>query len=262
MCRVRKVLDGIDELIASSLGLVSSGGGKALHQIPSARRLGLNPPILDASILVRRILARIERNWLDARLEGPIRLASRKNWRWEKQLYISKNNTRKETLIEKAIALECDGDWINQVPTLSGVIDASSEQHCNIDLIHKVSPGEFEFIELKYDSDTPLFAAFEILKYGMVYAFSRRNATELGYDPANILLNAKRVTLIVLAPSEYYGCIGHSYRWLESALSNALRGFGEWGFMMDFRFEHFSSRATTPRMQVEGRARLYLPERG
>jgi hypothetical protein len=223
------------------------------------RRVGCSPVPFDGAALIRAILERIEENWLGARLEGSIRLASRENWRWEKKCYISGQNKSREKILEKQIARECDDSWINQVPTLSGVIDAKSERHCNVDLVHRVSDDEFEFIELKFDSDTPAYAAFEILKYGLVYTFSRKNSSALGYDAANILLNAKNITLIVLAPSAYYVGGSCDLRWLESALSSALSSFGDWGFKMDFHFESFSAHTPTARTLIGSRSRIFIP---
>lgn len=36
--------------------------------------------------------------------------------------------------------------------------DEKSETHCNIDLVSRVGGNSYEFIELKYDDATPVFA--------------------------------------------------------------------------------------------------------
>jgi hypothetical protein len=92
---------------------------------------------------------------------------------------------------------------VNQVPTASGVV-GSGGRHRNLDLIHRTAPGEYEFIELKVGSDTPLYAAMEAVSYGLIYLCSRLNCEALGYAPANMLLSASRVELKVLAPALFY----------------------------------------------------------
>jgi hypothetical protein len=234
---VASILTGIDALIDQYLGLASIGSDPQYHHKRSAHHLTAKPSSFDGTALIPAMLRKIEENWLEARLNGERRFGSRKNWGWEKQPYISDHNSSAEKVIEKAIARECDDDWVNQVPTMSGLLDGYSEKHCNIDLVHRLSHGQFEFIELKIDSNTPLFAAFEVLKYGLVYVFSRQHAAELGYDPANALLNATSVTFSVLAPTDYY--VGYDLRWLEAELSNALHEVGKPGLTMNFRFEQF-----------------------
>jgi hypothetical protein len=202
------------------------------------------------------MLSRIEHNWMEARRVGAIRrAASSENWRWEKKTYISENNRSKEKTLEKEIARVSDESWVNQVPTLSGVISTTAERHCNIDLVHRSADSEFEFIELKVDSDTAMFAAFEILKYGAVYVFSRNHASELGYDPAKVLLKARRIMLCVLAPKQYYEPF--NLDWLERELSRGLRDLGLSNVDMDFRFEHFGEGAMTAREVLQRRTPLY-----
>jgi hypothetical protein len=248
------VLGGVDELIDQSLGTMGIGTLPHYRHKKSALLLRSKPITFGGVALIRQILYQIDRNW-QVRPKERIRKASSENWRWKKQLEISECNRSEEKKIEKAIALEGDDNWVNQVPTSSGLLDATSERSCDIDLVHRVSEDEFEFIELKIDSDTPMFAAFEVLKYGMIYVFSRRHASELGYNADNILLNAKSIALCVLAPTKYYA--QYNLRWLESELSNGLREFGSPDARMDFHFEHFPSSAGTLTNPVESRKRVY-----
>ncbi len=250
------VLTGLERLINRHLGLYEAGPEKC-HQKSVAFSLSTIPRSFDAKSLIRLMLCQIEHNWSESRNGGSTRSASRQNWRWEKQLYISDHNSSEEKQVEKAIAADCGDDWVNQVPTISGLLDGTSEKHCNIDLVHRIEDGNFEFIELKIESDTPLFAAFEVLKYGLVYVFSRQYAAELGYDPANDLLNATSVTLCVLAPTVYFA--GYDLRWLEAELSKALHSLGAPGLTMDFRFEHFPATATTATGIVKHRQPFYQP---
>jgi hypothetical protein len=249
------VFAGVDELIDKSLGMTSIGRTPQYFHKTSASRLAAKPPAFDGASLIRQIDDQIERNWLQARVNGQIRPASSQNWRWKKQLYISEHNESREKKTEKKIADECDDNWVNQVPTSSGLLNSTSDRACSIDLVHRVSASEFEFVELKIDSDTPLFAAFEILKYGMMFVFSRRHSTELGYNPAGELLNAKTITLCVLAPSQYYA--GQNLDWLEAELSRGLRELKSADFCMDFHFEYFLQRSGTGTKLIESRRRIY-----
>lgn len=233
------IFEGVDELIDRSLGVLDIGKPPHHRHKSSALKLNAKPYRFDAHELCQLMLMRIEQNWTCARSEGIARIPSQENWRWEKQTYISAGNRSQEKLIEKGIAVDCDESWVNQVPTASGLMDSTSERHCNIDLIHRVAQNEFEFIELKYDSDTPVFGAFELLKYSMLYLFSRKYATVLGYSlESRPLLAAESVHLCVLAPYAYFG--QYTLQWLQASLNQALseREFLPQGLKMDFRFEY------------------------
>ena len=177
-------------------------------------------------------------NWA-AGQQASTRKPSAKNWRWEKKLYISQNNQSPEKRCEKAIAEHCGEDWVNQVPTASGLLNGVNEKHCNIDLVHRIAPTEFEFIELKYEDGTPLSAGFEILKYGLLYVFSRRYAAMLGYsEPRNSILGASVVHLRVVAPAAYY--LRFRMDWLQNEANLGLGSLRLDGYEMDFRFESMS----------------------
>lgn len=185
-----------------------------------------------------------------------MRLGSSQNWRWEKKPKISLENRSKEKQIEKAIVSERGDEWVNQVPTASGLMTSTNEQHCNVDLAHRISNGVFELIELKYGSNTPVFAAFEILKYGLLYVFSRTHADELGYGADREMLHANQIALCVLAPYSYYS----DYRvdWLEKDLASALGTCVDIpGLRMTFRFDQFSPQAADVNGVLGTRHRLH-----
>lgn len=58
------------------------------------------------------------------------------------------------------------------------------------------------FIELKLDSDNPLYAAFEILGYGVAYIQARQHG--LGGKGIHDVMLADRIDLVVLAPKRWY----------------------------------------------------------
>ena len=95
-------------------------------------------------------------------------------------------------------------------------------------------------------SDTPLFAAMEILKNGLVFLYSRRWRALLGYvESRNPILWADAVALVVLAPAPFYVLDGKpcDFRWLAEGLRAGLTALvaeeRDAGLGFDFRFEQF-----------------------
>jgi len=115
--------------------------------------------------------------------------------------------------------------WANQIPVASGLLGPHADKRRAVDLAHRCQSHRsqrcYVLIELKERSDTPLYAAFEILRYGLLYVFSRRRIKDLQYDATEQpLLRAERIHLRVLAPHEYYKCC--KLDWLEKDLSQAI----------------------------------------
>lgn len=161
--------------------------------------------------------------------------ASQENWRWcAPQTYISKQNRSPEVVLERAIARAFDAagreEWANQVPVASGVVRSSAERRRAIDLVHKRDDGHYEFIELKIASETPLYAAFEIISYVGIWLLSRNGV--LGKP----LLEAKRIDARVLAPAAYYAPFSLSR--IEQTLNQELQEYGaRYGTMLSFGFD-------------------------
>jgi hypothetical protein len=202
---------------------------------------GAAPLGFDEEALIEGIYLQVERNW---RASAVGRSPSIQNWRFEKQLKIDARNRSPEKTLEKAIAELAGETWANQVPTASGLVNATSDRSRNLDLVCQADPGRFEFIELKLESDTPLYAAIEMLEYGVLYLFYRLNFVADARD--NVLLAAKTVHLRVLAPVAYYR--GYRFEWLESALTKGLQAVIEkrGGPMMDFMFMAFPKEFNWP----------------
>src|SRR5690349_862298 len=123
-----------------------------IPEIIQAHTAGPNP---DIGALLEAMLARVEANWA----VSPNRLAGKRpsaqNWRFQSMLGIAAHNQSPEKTLEKAIArlVQHDG-WVNQVPTASGLFQASRDKSRNIDLVRRVAARSYEFIELKVHSDT------------------------------------------------------------------------------------------------------------
>jgi hypothetical protein len=231
------ISDGIEELIDVALGTGHIGTTVPhFRHKTAALLLSSEPPVLDVPALLEAITNRLWQNWNLGQERRP-RRGSPENWRWEKKPWISNLNLSNEKRCEKLIATTCGEEWVNQVPTASGLMNRTRERHCDIDLVHRVAPSEYELIELKYDDSTPLFAAFELLKYGMLYVFSRDFAKELGYDlDEKPVLAARVLHLRVLAPETYFA--GFNLKWLQDSINAGLITYlKRSGYRMDFRFE-------------------------
>ena len=69
---------------------------------------------------------------------------------------------------------QADPVWFNQIPVSSGIIQHGKGSRA-IDLVCRRSRGQYDFVELKFPkgapTETPLFAALEVLKYGLIYLY-------------------------------------------------------------------------------------------
>lgn len=167
---------------------------------------------------------------------------STSNWRWESQPKIADHNPSVEKWIEKTLA-RCFSDKLtNQVPAASDLAGKNQDRKRSIDLVLR-GPGEktYQFIELKItgESGWPLYAAFEVLSYGLLYLHARRELD--GRYPGKALMEANTVHLRVLAPVSYYS-EWNSERLrtrLVKPLDKALRQFAGKSVVMDFGLSSF-----------------------
>lgn len=192
---VTSLLDGVDDLLDRFISTPRKG--QAPWYRHKSNHLGLDASALDGRAMIRAVYERICENWAGAETRVP----SRQNWRWCKMLEISDRNTSPEKCLETIARLKGD-DWVNQIPTASGVV-GSEERQRNIDLGHRIRPGHYDLFELKVGSNTPLHAVVECMAYGVVYLFSRAHRAELGYEGLE-LIEAETIQVKVLAPSDYY----------------------------------------------------------
>ena len=180
----------------------------------------------------------IETNWQLSK-PGPQRSPPKQNWRWQKQPYVDPATSSNEKSLEKAIVRVTGDDWVNQIPTASGLYDANHDKLRNVDLAHRIKAGEFELIELKVRSDNPLFATMECLKYAALFLFAR-----LHYHPdfqtTSELLSSSITHWRVLAPASYFS--GWNLGWLEQEIGEGLCAFSRSrlaGLVVDFAFTQF-----------------------
>jgi len=197
--------------------------GENLNQKSTCRRLDRAPPPgREMERLVARLYDQVHQNWIN---RVPFdRRPSPKNWRLVPQTELQEGNKSPEVLLERAIGkLSHQGllkEWVNQVPVASGLISSNSSRRAAIDLVHWRG-NTATFYELKWNSNTPLFAAFEILQYGLAFLCFHANQQELGPLESK-LFSAQQIHLKVLAPASYYA--GYQHTWLTQALCSGLKG--------------------------------------
>ena len=237
----KSILNGVGEIIDGALGLCIDAKtiGKAPHyrHRKSCMMLSSEPVTdFDGKALIKKIYEKIESNL------AADRRPSRENWRLTKnhaKIDEGKANNREkkiEVKLERNI-ITMD-DWFNQVPTASGLVNERSDKRGSIDLVHRCDGQLYEFIELKVTSNNPLYAAMEILQYGVLYMLARQ-AMNAGEEKE--LLKAKAIHLKVLAPTNYYERF-KKLRWLESDINSGLEKFlreRALPFQMTFKFEAF-----------------------
>lgn len=201
------------------------------------------PPDRSATELSQNIHRKIADNFRNAKR----RSTSKQLWRW-KQNIGGKLGVGEVGLERSIIGLNSNSkDWVNQVPVASGLCGSNADRKRSIDLVRKRGDCEFDFIELKLDDKNPLFAAMEILCYGVLYLFCRRNNKDIPFAPGSQLRDAKIVHLCVLAPAKFYPADEReSLAKFETLLSRGVKEFAKDEVEMDFRFDQFPNRFHWP----------------
>ena len=243
------ILSGVDEIIDEILEVKPIGNAPYYHHKTACDQLHRVPLKGFAADLLTKVYDQIETNWEKRAYKKP---PSKKNWRFLQNKTIDKENKSLEIQLQRAIVninqnMWPDAkNWANHVPTASGLCGHACDKHRAIDLVHVYSGQNsyetVEFIELKVDTKSghPLYAAIEVLLYGMLYVFSRRRLKELEYDVTKQpLLQASAIHLVVLAPCKYYE--GYQFEWLEKEITTELTQFirEPEGYKMDFQFQSF-----------------------
>ena len=167
--------------------------------------------------LITNLYTSIERNCVCNR--------GKERWRLEQCTELRDSNRNREILLQRAIGMlgkhnQPEG-WFNHVPTASGLTRCdAADKHRSVDLVRfDTSNSHLHLIELKWQSDNPVYAAFEILKYGLAYLYCRNHRTETAGKDA---MGASRLTLSVLAPSDFYFDNDKRGNWELSSLQSGL----------------------------------------
>jgi hypothetical protein len=245
------ILEGVDALIDSALRLRPEGSDP---RYKSRTALIEAIPVTDegALSLIEKSQNRMQTNWRYALQH----CKSQENWRFTKNKCMDPKNTSSETRYERSLVNIPESvwpdapNWANQVPIASGLNGPDCDGHTCIDLVHKSADREFDFVELKIEADTPLYAAMEIFKYGLVYIFSRQSTCVREYLPVReeeSMLSADHIHLMVAAPSLYYTEARKEIKgsrvdwsWIEPSLNSGFSQFlDKTGaeFEIDFQFK-------------------------
>jgi hypothetical protein len=235
------IFRGTDEIVSAFLDLRD---GETLKQKSTCRRLVVaRNGWCNFETLIVDLYDQITKNRSD-------RLPSQKNWRSESQTTFGRQNRSPEILLEHAIAIlsECGilEGWVNQVPVASGLVDGMADKRAAVDLVRH-RDNQADFIELKWESDTPAYAAFEILRYGLAYLLSYINRETFKYAKKP-LMNIKEISLRVLAPRAYYD--DSDLTWLSEGIDHGIRTLVAQktggALSMDFGFLAFPSNFDLP----------------
>ncbi|WP_119269793.1 hypothetical protein [Taklimakanibacter deserti] len=230
------LFDGVDHFVSDFLGITSCRHWSAVLELD---RRGVSD--FDGPALVTGLFSQISANW-HACLAELERFPSVENWRWfDPKVNISPHNASPEVTLERAVTAAAVAqrrrDWSNQIPIASGLIVGPGDRRRAVDLVHQRGSGAFDFVELKVRSNNPLYAAIEILQYGLVWLLSRQNRDILGYGGKTLIM-ASDVRLSVLAPSTYYRDLNLS--WLANGLTEGVQALGEAnGVLLSFGFDAF-----------------------
>jgi hypothetical protein len=150
------------------------------------------------------------------------------NWIWR---YKAEGETEsKEVLLERAVAFLDKNLWACQMSTSSG-IQGKSHRRRAIDLVRRVGSRQYAFVELKVESDNPLFATFEILGYALAYLHAKAN--RWGGSGEHNVFDAERVELTVLGPKDWYNYskkgtekrFDEGLQWLHEEIAESLNDF-------------------------------------
>ena len=234
---------GVDEAICSVLGLEDK---KQLKQRTTYRKVACRRVPPDVLVdLVRLLYGLVSTNLANLGGHKP----SPKNWRWEPKFIIADCNDSSEVVLERAIALLAKreplaekrgplAEWSNQIPAASGLVDPRLDKRAAVDLA-RIVKDRLDLYELKWKSDTPIYAAFEILRYGLAYLLYRVNRANFGCADLDTM-KVSALGLNVLAPLRYYERKHIDLTWLQAGLDAGIRTVSQeqvrLGFIASFQF--------------------------
>lgn len=223
-------MDGSDWWLKGWLGVSD------LNSVADGKNV-LAAPHFDGRLLCELVFADLERRWRGrTRTDG--RRPSSENWRWQRMPTLSEGNPSAEVSLEKLLVRTADDTWANAVPTASGLFDDGGRK-ANVDLAHRHGTG-LAFVELKWASNHPVYAAFEIVGYAMAWAQARLRAEEMGYVTGGTLrpaLATDATRWCVLAPDSFYaGWDAEHLARFAASLDQGLRSFFAERLKVDARF--------------------------
>ncbi|MXW48743.1 MAG: hypothetical protein F4X81_04635 [Gammaproteobacteria bacterium] len=208
------LMAGTDEVICRAMGVerrsLLAKRGQPIKPVPQAK----------AQALLRNLYQCIASNF-----PGQVRSPTEKLWQCRQATDLTDRNCNPETLLEKAVAnLARAGHmpgWFNQCPVATGLVDPHADRGRRIDLVH-LDGEKVRLVELKWDSDTPASALFQVVEYGLAWLFAWLRKDELGLADRPVM-SLPKISLEVLAPCVYYS--DGSHRELIESIHHALGAF-------------------------------------
>ena len=143
----------------------------------------------------------IQNNFSPSRALGNLSI---QNWRFEKKTDLDEQcNKSLEKILEKKISKKAGPQWANQVPAASGYCGSGGRKR-SIDLVFKSDDSAsvvFYELKVKLSAGTAFEAVIELLGYGLLYVYSRKELHEYKETP---YMKAHNLKLGVLGTSNYY----------------------------------------------------------
>jgi hypothetical protein len=174
-------------------------------------------------------------------------ITSGKNWVWRIDAPAYMTLSPEVALEREIVASDSENQWTCQMSTTSGIQGSYLNKRRAIDLVRKTAPDQYAFIELKVNSDNPLYAAFEILGYALAYQHARSHNWQ-GTGHHNVM-RAKEINLVVLGPREWYEYkkgkahpqkYKFDFDWLSNGLTEGLNILTKGGPVMSLSFKEFT----------------------
>ena len=205
-------------------------------------------PNVDFFPIVEAMWRLIATNWV----EGQCQWRGSENWRWEpcENLSVERPNRSEEVLLNRTLAQKLNKErWTNETPTASGLAEKGGREPGGLDLAYHCPPDRVRLIELKIRSNNPVYAAFQIVTYGLVLNLARLVHERLLHKNGPITISeqwrsANQADLLVLAPTSYYSEYPN-LGWFEDQLKAGVVTFGKTQKLgMDFGFRRFDEKPT------------------
>ena len=169
-----RLFGSVPAVVNQALGL---GDGSYEHRGPF---LGRELSVADGVRLARDVLKAVADDF-ERVASSAAKAPSSENWRMVEQTNQWTEGHSEEVDLERFLvkARLRPSEWWNQVPIASAL--GGGRRQC-IDLVHARGNGCYDFVELKVKSNTPIYAAVEVLQYGYFWLLSRAHRDRLGYS--------------------------------------------------------------------------------
>jgi transposase-like protein len=127
-------------------------------------------------------------------------MPSEDNWEFRRNDYSAAMNQSGKATLEEGIARGAPRTWYSQIPTATSLLCLNSDSQWRIDFAYATVGKAISCIEIMDEGDTPLSAAMQSVRHGLMFAYSRLHASEIGYtaDKA-LLMKSNKLHLRVLA---------------------------------------------------------------